>query len=136
MKPTVLPPSGRKLRALIVMFLAVMVVDARALEERRYQWHIERQSLGEALREVGRQTGLQVAGFSEAMDGVAPVGPVDGVLSLQQVLLVLLTPRGLTYRIINEHMIAIVPAIHAPDQQPRRQRRASQSPSVPDHGGR
>lgn len=74
----------------------------------RHELNIPRQSLDAALKELAQQTGIQIARFSDAIDGGAMVGPVSGSLSAQEALRSILTPRGLTYKIVDERTLAVV----------------------------
>jgi outer membrane receptor protein involved in Fe transport len=84
----------------------VLPASAQALVQ-HYQLNIPRQSLDTALKDFAAQTGLQVARMSDAVDGSALVGPVTGDLSVEEALSSLLTPRGLTYKRVNDRTIAI-----------------------------
>jgi outer membrane receptor protein involved in Fe transport len=88
---------------------AVIPVSAQATaEHQHYQLNIPRQSLGAALNDFAKQTGLQIARFSDAVDGSAMVGPVTGDVTLEQALNSLLDPQGLSYKLVNDRTIAIV----------------------------
>jgi len=89
------------------VLLSVVPVSAQALM-RHYQLNIPRQPLDTALKEFAHQTGLQVARFSDRVDGSAVVGPVSGTLSLADALKSMLGSTGLSYRIVNERTVAIV----------------------------
>ena len=97
--------------ALAVAFLGVLSL-ANASESdaaiTRYDLNIPRQSLDTALKEFAAQTGLQIARFSDTIDGGAIVGPLTGQHSAETALKSLLTPQGLTYKIVNERTIAVV----------------------------
>src|SRR5262249_17548610 len=74
----------------------------------RYQLNIPKEPLDSALRDFAHQTGLQIARFSDAVDGGALVGPIAGELSAHQALTSLLAPSGLTYKVVNDRTIAVV----------------------------
>jgi hypothetical protein len=61
----------------LVLGAAIIPVSAQALTQ-RYQLNIPRQPLDTALKDFARQTGLQVARFSDTIDGNALVGPITG----------------------------------------------------------
>jgi len=90
----------------LALFSAVLPVSAQASMQ-HYQLNIPRQPLDSALKDFARQTGLQVARFSDRVDGSALVGPLTGRLSAQEALQSLLGP-GLTYKMVNERTIVIV----------------------------
>jgi iron complex outermembrane receptor protein len=73
-----------------------------------YDLDIPRQSLDTALKEFARQTGLQIARFSDTIDGDALVGPVKGNQTPEEGLRALLAPLGLSYKIVNDTTIAII----------------------------
>lgn len=83
-------------------------VAESAPSSQRYAIAIPRQSLDVALRALAAQTGLQIARFSDNLDGGLLVGPVDGTLTPQQALDELLRGHKLKYLVINERTIAIV----------------------------
>jgi iron complex outermembrane recepter protein len=70
--------------------------------------NIPRQSLDVALKDLARQTGLQIVRFSDAVKGDAMVGPLKGTYSIDQALKTLLAPSGLTYRSLNSRAYMVV----------------------------
>src|SRR6266404_5388193 len=97
--------------ALLTMVLAVAAVavpvSAQAVTQ-SYHLNIPRQPLDGALKDLAQQTGLQIARFSDTPGGSALVGPVTGDMSVGQALNSLLVSSGLTYRMVNDHTIAVV----------------------------
>jgi iron complex outermembrane receptor protein len=91
----------------LALSASVAPVSAQAMTQ-HYQLHIPRQPLDGALKEFAHQTGLQVARFSDTIDGSAVVGPVAGDLSAQQALGFLLTSSGLTYKMVNDRTIVVI----------------------------
>jgi outer membrane receptor protein involved in Fe transport len=61
-----------------------------------------------ALKDLARQTGLQIVRFSDAVQGDALVGPLNGRYSIDQALRTLLGPSGLSYRPLNERAYIVV----------------------------
>ena len=108
-----LPGAGRIvmratcLSIALALSVAILLAGAQAVAQ-RYDLKIPRQSLDAALKEFAHQTGLQVARFSDAVDGSVLVGPVSGDLSVEQALHELLQPGGLTYRVVNDTTIVVV----------------------------
>lgn len=93
----------------LTLSAAVIPVSAQATaEHQHYQLNIPRQSLDAALKDFAKQTGLQIARFSDAVDGSAMVGPVTGDITVAQALNSLLGPQGLSYKVVNDRTIAIV----------------------------
>jgi outer membrane receptor protein involved in Fe transport len=86
---------------------SVVPAAAQAVAQ-HYDLNIPRQSLDAALKEFAHQTGLQVARFSDTIDGSMIVGPVAGDMSVEQALHELLKAGGLSYRVVNENTIAVV----------------------------
>jgi outer membrane receptor protein involved in Fe transport len=74
----------------------------------RHDINIPRQSLDAALKDFAQQTGLQVAHFSDTIDGSSIVGPVSGELSSQQAIESLLEPTGLSYKVLSDRVIVLV----------------------------
>ncbi|HEY0685393.1 MAG TPA: TonB-dependent receptor [Steroidobacter sp.] len=74
----------------------------------RHNLHIPRQTLDVALKDLAQQTGLQIMRFSDAVQGDAIVGPLNGAYSMDQALRELLGPSGLTYRPLNERAYIVV----------------------------
>jgi iron complex outermembrane receptor protein len=75
---------------------------------RKFELSIPQQTLEDALQELSRQTGLQIARFSDTIDGSTLVGPISGEHSAEQALKALLAPTGLSFKVISERTIAIV----------------------------
>src|SRR5947209_4198499 len=73
-----------------------------------YELNIPRQPLDQALKEFARQTGLQIARFSDVTHGAVETGPVVGNYTSEEALGSLLAGSGLTYRVLNSRTIAIV----------------------------
>jgi iron complex outermembrane receptor protein len=86
---------------------AIAPVSAQAVAE-TYQLDIPRQQLDAALKDLAQQTGLQIARFSDTPGGSALVGPVSGNMPVTDALKTLLAPNKLTYKIVNDHTIAVV----------------------------
>jgi iron complex outermembrane receptor protein len=91
----------------MALFASVLPVFAQAAMQ-HYQLKIPKQPLDTALKDFARQTGLQVARMSDAVDGSAVVGPISGELSAEEALKSLLGPQGLSYKMVNERTFAIV----------------------------
>ena len=81
----------------------------------RYRLDIPRESLDAALQDFARQTGLQVARFSDVGSADMQVGPLSGNLASEQALEFLLAGSGLTYRVLSDGTIGIVERRDAPD---------------------
>jgi iron complex outermembrane recepter protein len=98
-----------------VVFLSIMLavagvvvpVSAQAVTQ-SYQLDIPRQSLDGALNDFARQTGLQIARFTDIPTDNAWVGPVSGKISIDEALRSLLAPNRLTYKMVNEHTISVM----------------------------
>jgi hypothetical protein len=73
-----------------------------------YQLNIPRQSLDTALKDLARQTGLQIGRFSDAVKGDTMVGPITGSYSSDEALRTLLTPTTFTYRALNDRAIIVL----------------------------
>jgi len=106
-----------------------------SMQQVRWQVSIGRLSLNDALTQLARQVGIQIARFSDVDSTSIVVGPVSGSYTREEALTVLLKGTGLTYRFVNDHTVAIIrqsanpPATSAsPAAQP-----PSTSPS-PDSG--
>jgi len=92
----------------ILLALCIATASAQAVGN-RYDLNIPRQPLDAALKDFARQTGFQIARFTDAVPGGTPVGPLSGNYSLAQALEVILASSGLTYEMVNERTIAVVP---------------------------
>ena len=93
----------------LALSAALIPVSAQATaEHQHYQLNIPRQSLDAALMDFAKQTGLQIARFSDAVEGSALVGPVTGDVTVEQALHSLLDSQGLSYRVVNDKTIAVV----------------------------
>lgn len=75
-----------------------------------YKLNIPRQSLATALRSFARETGLQIARFSDGDDRTVNANAVVGSYTAEQALELMLSGSGFQFRFINERTIAIVKA--------------------------
>jgi iron complex outermembrane recepter protein len=73
-----------------------------------YDLAISRQSLDEALKDLARQSGMQIGRFTDRAGEHAVVGPLSGHYSMQEALSLLLADVGLTYRMVNDRMVAVM----------------------------
>jgi outer membrane receptor for ferric coprogen and ferric-rhodotorulic acid len=95
-----------------MLLTALILVSASAKEQQTevYELDIPRQSLDGALKEFAQQTNYQVAWFADVARADWLVGPVVGAHSMDQALTLLLCQWNLTYRLVNERTLAVVPA--------------------------
>jgi len=109
--------EGFLVRGIIVRALGVTIVAALCATVapvsaqaggRHYELNIRRQPLETALQEFANQTGLQIARFSDKIDGGALVGPLAGDYSAEQALDALLLQYGLRYRLVNDRTVAVM----------------------------
>jgi iron complex outermembrane receptor protein len=91
----------------LALCAAIVPVSAQAIAQ-RYELNIPRQPLEAAIKDFAYQTGLQIARFSDRIDGSMLVGPLSGDYSAEQALQQLLRPGGLSYKIVNDTTIAIL----------------------------
>ncbi len=96
----------------LALCATIVPVSAQAIAQ-RYELNIPRQPLEAAIKDFAYQTGLQIARFSDRIDGSMLVGPLSGDYSAEQALQQLLQSGGLTYKIVNDTTIAIVNRAHA-----------------------
>ncbi|HWG69012.1 MAG TPA: TonB-dependent receptor [Steroidobacteraceae bacterium] len=103
------------MRISAVLAAALLTTGALAAAERaqasirHYQLDIPRQSLDSAIKDLAQQTGLQIARFSDTIDGDILVGPVKGNRTPEEALGTLLT-RDMRYKVVNDTTIAIIDA--------------------------
>lgn len=81
-----------------------MATDATAT---RFDLRIPREPLDEALRDLARQTGVQVGHFSDQAKSGLLVGPLQGSLSADSALSALLKSTGLSYRALNHRAFIV-----------------------------
>jgi iron complex outermembrane recepter protein len=134
------PLSVRRARGIIVRVLCVSIAAALCVVVapvgaqaaiRNYELNIQRQPLETALQDFAHQTGLQIARFSDTIDGHALVGPLAGAYSAEQALDVLLVPHGLTYRLVNERTIAVMqPSVAGADATGARTSAGDEKPAT------
>ncbi len=74
----------------------------------QHELNIPRQPLDTALKDLARQTGVQVGRFSDAVNGATLVGPIAGNYSAEAALKTLLAPTKLTYRALNDRAIIVL----------------------------
>jgi hypothetical protein len=112
-----------ELREIVVKLLGICIVlalvgaslpSAAQATAAHYQLDIPREPLDSALKDFARQTGLQIARFTDDVNGSAAVGPVAGSLTSEEALQTLLSESELTYRILNDRTIAVVGKQTAP----------------------
>jgi len=78
-------------------------------QDPQYQLHIDRGPLNSALKELAVQTGLQIARFSDVGGEATIVGPVTGRYTPMEALRLILANTSLTFSVINQHTVALVP---------------------------
>ena len=101
---------------ILAVTLAVLPHYVRAApgeESAKLTLKIAPQSLGSALQELARQSGVQIVFFSRIAEGLQAVG-LDGEYALTAALQKLLAGSNLTFRVINPKTIEIQPAPQAP----------------------
>jgi iron complex outermembrane recepter protein len=74
-----------------------------------YPLNLTRGPLNVVLKDFAFQTGLQVARLSDEGSTSVVVGPLEGRFSATEALTVLLSGTGLTWQLINQHTVAVVP---------------------------
>jgi hypothetical protein len=98
---------------LLALALGGMIAPAQAdvqPPQKLYSLQIERQPLVGTLRDLSKQTGLQLVGLlgSNAADEVRLVGPLSGDYTAEAALSVLLAQSSLVFKRVNEKTIAII----------------------------
>ena len=102
------------MRGATAVAVVLLTTGGFAAEERahasikHYNLNIPRQTLDGALKDLAQQTGLQIGRFSDSNTGSVIVGPITGFQSSEEVLQTLLAPQGLSYKIINDRLVAII----------------------------
>jgi iron complex outermembrane recepter protein len=102
------------MRAAIAAAVACFIITGLSAAQessaaiKQYELNIPRQSLDAALKQFAEQTGLQVARFSDTIDGSLEVGPLTGNLSAEQALVSLLSPKGLAFKMVNDRTVAVI----------------------------
>src|SRR5262249_38990019 len=106
---SILTRAGREIMRMSVAvtavclgFVGIAVAGESDAAIVRHNLNIPRQTLDVALKDLAKQTGMQIVRFSDAVSGDAVVGPLNGSYSVDQALKTLLAPSGLTYRPLNE----------------------------------
>lgn len=99
----------------VLTLAGVPVCSSAQTAPARYKVDIPRESLDAALKEFARQTGRQVARFSDVGGGDIQVGPVAGSLTSEQALQTLLAGSGLSYRVLSDGTIAVIEQRETPD---------------------
>jgi hypothetical protein len=92
---------------LLALCAGAIPVSAQTLAQ-HYRLNIPREPLDAALEDFARQTHLQIARFSDMVDGSVIVGPVTGEFSAEGALQSLLAPRGLSFKVVNATTIVVV----------------------------
>jgi len=97
--------------------------------EARYRLRIPAQPLGDALKELALQTGLQVARLADDGAGDAIAEALDGTYTASDAIRILIRSTPYTYRFVDSRTIAVVmrpPAV--PSAQARRRARSNDEP--------
>jgi iron complex outermembrane recepter protein len=99
----------------------------------KYRVHIIRSPLSTVLKELATETGIQIAGLSEATNGGRLAGPILGTLTLDSALNLALADTALTYHWVNDHTVAIslakpIPSAAHREPEPVEQEKKSQQP--------
>ena len=106
--------TGRRRQTGMFVFCTILAVMGTAQRSSaqtsvgHYRLDIPREPLDAALNAFARQTGLQIARFSDVGRADTLVGPVSGSLTSEQALKTLLAHSGLSYRVLNNGAIAVV----------------------------
>jgi iron complex outermembrane receptor protein len=98
---------------------------AQAPASQFYKLDIPRERLAFALADFARETGLQVARFSDAGEPVTISSPVVGVYTAVQALELILSGSGYGFRFVNDRTVAIIRIESSPPASKQ------DSPSVP-----
>jgi iron complex outermembrane receptor protein len=117
----------------LALCATIVPVSAQAIAQ-RYELNIPRQPLEAAIKDFAYQTGLQIARFSDKVDGSMLVGPLTGDYSAEKALQQLLQPGGLTYKIVNDNTIAIMDRAHVERASRERVRSFNDSGEFSDGG--
>lgn len=123
-----------------ILFAAVPAVVAAplehaAVETRVFNVRVDAALLNAALRELARQTGLQIARLSNEPSMRPRVGPVQGELTSVQALEQLLAGTGLAYRFVNDRTVAIM-RIPESATEPAPRKESEQSSSSNETGSK
>src|SRR3984885_14168046 len=78
------------------------------VSQARWQMCIGRSPLSDALMQVARRIGVQVARLADVGSTNIVVGPVCGIFTREEALTTLLRGTGLTYQFVNDHTVAII----------------------------
>ena len=104
------------------------------VQQVRWQMCIGRSLLSDALMQVARRIGVQVARLADVGSTNIVVGPVCGFFTREEALTTLLRGTGLTYRFVNDHTVAIirqaVPVPAAPTAPPPTQLPPTSAPAA------
>ena len=88
-------------------YCASAVAQSGSALTREFPLDIPAEPLSTALQDFARQTGLQIAGLSEALSHGANVGPLKGRYSVQQAMESLLRTQGLTFSLVDPRTVAV-----------------------------
>lgn len=91
-----------------VVWTPLLTGATQSEEPEKYNLKIDSQSLGSALQEFARQSGVQIIFFSQVTEGFRSPA-LDGQYTLANALQMLLAGSNLTFRVINYKTIEIRP---------------------------
>jgi iron complex outermembrane recepter protein len=118
------------LLSLVSMVGGLAVPVAAQAMMQSYHLNIPRQPLDGALKDLARQTDMQIGRFSDSPGGSA--GPVSGDMSLDAALRSLLASSRLTFKVVNDHTIAVTAAdsVSAPASPSAASKRTAQALTI------
>lgn len=101
----------KKIALLLVALAGLVETAAAQAPDRYYSLQIDRQPLAGTLKELSKQTGLQLVGFIDTAQlngGTRLVGPLTGRYTAEAALAELLANSGFIFKKVNERTIVIV----------------------------
>jgi iron complex outermembrane receptor protein len=100
--------NGLRMGLLSAIIGSSTATVVQASEPHQFKLDIPRESLSAALADFARETGLQVARFSDDGEPALAGNSIVGVYTAEQALDLILAGTGYTYRFVNARTIAIV----------------------------
>jgi hypothetical protein len=122
--------NGLRMGLLSALIGSSAAAVAQASAPHQYKLDIPREPLAAALVDFARETGLQVARFSNVGELTVVISPVAGLFTAEQALNLILAGSGFSYRFVNERTIAIVRLDSSSSAQPQELSTTAPAPSI------
>lgn len=110
--------STHTMAALILASVLAAAASLPAAAQEVHTFHVTTEDSSRAIREFGKQSGLQILAAAEDIKGTR-LNPIVGSISTEQAIIRLLDGTGLEHRYVGDRAIALVSKENGEDAAPR-----------------